>query len=426
MPQTQRQDSLKHASKGSEDGSFIKELDMDDTLFDMARREEPKILDGKYLMGKLLGRGATAEVVEVLDLQTLQRKVVKVFKVARKHSLHPGGAEAKVRQISSEYLVLKRLQHRNVLRVYEMMRQETEWQLILAVVTEYCAGTLEELRLSLPDHRIPLNNCHFYFRQLVEGIEFLHSRGVSHGDLKPDNLLIRNDNSLRLADFGSYIDVGLFPDSEIRSGVSFASPYFQLPEALAADDEEPRDREARVRRYFAADVWSAGVVLFMMASGQHPFLPTDEASRHQLHQAIMRQAIVRSSVLDQNRALDLLIRKIFTVDIKRRATVTDIQRDVWFNMDYVPSHKAGMPVRKNADGKSGDKYRSMSMTAALNQLVRPVREVVKVLGKDLQDFEERKEIPYLRGNKCPEPVRPPPTSLFQRMRNHMTELSRRF
>ena len=411
------------ATKSVESDGYITELNMDDTVFDLKRRDEPKILSSKYLLGKVIGRGVSAEVIEILDLDSLQRKVVKVFKVPRKFSLGQT-SESKLREISDEYRILKRLSHKNVIKAFEMVRQQDEWQVTLAVVTEYCSGSLEELRLSRPDNRLPLQNCHFYFHQLLDGVEYLHSKSIVHGDVKPANLMLVNDNTLKLADFGSYLDLGIFP-GKIKKGISGASPYFQPPEQLSPPNEEP-DRRTKCRMYFSSDVWSCGIVLFMIACGRHPFLLTEEASEDDLYRAIVGKPFFVTPVIAKNRALDLLFGKIFELDFHKRAGITSIKRDAWYNISVSHSDTAGISARTSYDGRIGDKYRSMTMTQALNQLVRPISSTVKVLGKDLHDFETRKEIPYVRGNRSPEPPRSPPQSLFKSIKHRASSLRRKF
>ena len=419
--------SMDTDKKMEEGGGTIEEIDMSNEIYDVPLRETPVKLKGRYLQGEILGRGMTAEVIEVLDLQTLRRKVVKKFLVKHRRSEDLDSNDTH-KKISDEYYTLRRLNHANIIKAYEMFQEDDGH--ILFVVTEYCCGSLEELRLSRPDHKIAINNCHFYFHQLIDGVEYLHSHSLVHYDIKPDNLMINNDNTLKIADFGSCITLDIFT-SEIRSGdANGGSRYFQPPEILKPIDidekvEELTDR-MRADMLRASDVWSCGIVLYMSACGHHPFPESVDAFIVDLYNRIIEKRFESNEVLQKNRALDFLLDKILHIDWRKRATITEIKRDVWYNISMNPSHFAGIPARKKQSKRLGDKYRSMTVTPALNQMLRPIHRTVKVKDEDLDNFKDQKEMPIVRPNRSPEPVRSPPISLFKQAKIKYETLKRRF
>lgn len=97
----------------------------------------------------------------------------------------------------------------------------------------------------------------FYFRQLIQGIEFAHKNEVSHRDLKLENLLIFEDNNMKIADFGlsSYIKPGEFAKSS-RGTARYADPEI-LKKKLYCP--------------LLADIWACGVILFCFLTGKAPF-----------------------------------------------------------------------------------------------------------------------------------------------------------
>lgn len=95
-----------------------------------------------------------------------------------------------------------------------------------------------------------------YFRQLVDGIEYLHSCNVAHLDLKPENLLVSADFNLKVADFDLSHVIG---DKKIFSR---GTRYYRGPEFFKAENNEPK-----LNRPFASDVYSAGIILFILKSG---------------------------------------------------------------------------------------------------------------------------------------------------------------
>lgn len=94
---------------------------------------------------------------------------------------------------------------------------------------EYCVGGLQEMLESVPDKKLPIFQAHNYFLQLLDGLEYLHGRGIIHKDIKPGNLLLTLDHTLKISDFGVAEALELFAETdEITTGQG--SPAFQPPE----------------------------------------------------------------------------------------------------------------------------------------------------------------------------------------------------
>jgi len=70
------------------------------------------------------------------------------------------------------------------------------------LVMEYCVIVLQEMLQVAPLQKLPLHQAHKYFVQLIDGLEYLHGRNVVHNDIKPPNLLITLDDTLKISDFG--------------------------------------------------------------------------------------------------------------------------------------------------------------------------------------------------------------------------------
>lgn len=70
------------------------------------------------------------------------------------------------------------------------------------LVMEYCVCVLQEMLAKAPAEKFPIYQAHKYFVQLVDGLEYLHGQGVIHNDIKPGNLLLALDETLKISDFG--------------------------------------------------------------------------------------------------------------------------------------------------------------------------------------------------------------------------------
>ncbi|KAA8527765.1 hypothetical protein F0562_035366 [Nyssa sinensis] len=148
---------------------------------------------------------------------------------------------------------------------------------------------------------------------LMEAIAHCHSHGVAHRDIKPDNILFDEWNRLKLADFGS---AECFREGELMSGV-VGTPYYVAPEVVAGSEYCEK-----------VDVWSAGVILYIMLAGIPPFYG-DSAT--EIFEAVLRANLrfpprVFHSVSPV--AKDLL-RKMLCKDVSRRFTAEQVLRHPW-------------------------------------------------------------------------------------------------
>lgn len=142
----------------------------------------------------------------------------------------------------------------------------------------------------------------------MEAIAHCHRRGVAHRDLKPDNILFDEWNRLKLADFGS---AECFREGELMSGI-VGTPYYVAPEVVAG-----RDYNEKV------DVWSAGVILYIMLAGIPPFYG-DSATE-------IFEAVIRGNLRFPTRnfhsvtpAVKDLLRRMLCKDVSRRLSAEQV------------------------------------------------------------------------------------------------------
>lgn len=142
----------------------------------------------------------------------------------------------------------------------------------------------------------------------MDAIAHCHRRGVSHRDIKPDNILFNNYNQLKLADFGS---AEYFHSGVPMSGI-VGTPYYVAPEVVAG-----RDYNEKV------DVWSAGVILYIVLAGIPPFYGD---SAKDIFEAVKRAnlrlpksifGLVSSEVKD-------LLRKMLCKDVCKRSSAEEV------------------------------------------------------------------------------------------------------
>ncbi|XP_076045865.1 serine/threonine-protein kinase Chk1-like [Oratosquilla oratoria] len=153
---------------------------------------------------------------------------------------------------AKEEIILFQLNHANVVKLLCWKRSLT----VLTMYTEFCSrGTLVGVLKNLS-----YTETRGYFSQLMDGVEHLHLRGVVHRDIKPQNLLLTGDKTLKIADFGCAC-VFVRDGREIRlRGLVGSEPYVAPEVFKRATYLAP-----------AVDLWSCGVVLFNMLTGSSPW-----------------------------------------------------------------------------------------------------------------------------------------------------------
>ncbi|KAD4982461.1 hypothetical protein R6Q59_002070 [Mikania micrantha] len=206
------------------------------------------ILMQRYELGKLLGQGTFAKVYHARNIKTGKSVAVKMID---KEKVMQNGL---IDQIKREISVMKLVRHPNVVQLYEVMASKTK----IYFAIEYVKGG--ELFNKIAKGRLKEDAARKYFQQLVAAVDFCHSRGVYHRDLKPENLLLDEFGNLKISDFG----LSALVDSKRLDGLlhtTCGTPAYVAPEVI---HKKGYDGEK-------ADIWSCGVILFVLLAGYLPF-----------------------------------------------------------------------------------------------------------------------------------------------------------
>lgn len=129
--------------------------DSTDIIYAQPQRPKAKIVGNKYLKGELLGEGSYSKVKEMLDVNTLCRRAVKIMKQRRLRRIPNGEAN-----VQREIKILKKLHHRNVISLIETFEDPEKMKLY--VVLEYCVGGLQEMLDKAPTNKFPMWQAHRY------------------------------------------------------------------------------------------------------------------------------------------------------------------------------------------------------------------------------------------------------------------------
>jgi len=273
----------------------------------------PKFV-GRYLIGDLIGEGSYSKVKEVIDSETLERRAVKIMKKQRLKKI-PNGEE----NVKRETKLMARLNHKNVIKLVDILYNEEKQKLY--IVMEYCVTVLQELFDRAPDHKLPISQAHYYFVQLIEGLEYLHSQGIIHKDIKPSNLLINNANTIKITDLGVSELLDPYNPNDWCT-TSQGSPAFQAPE-LAEGVETFSG--------YKVDIWSCGVTLFSITTGRYPF---EGENIYRLFEKISEGSFVMPDNLDP--ALQSLLLGMLTKDPVKRFSLNQVKLHDWFRRRHPP------------------------------------------------------------------------------------------
>ncbi|KAK0571289.1 hypothetical protein LWI29_013670 [Acer saccharum] len=210
--------------------------------------ERPSVLHGKYELGRMLGHGTFAKVYHGKNLQTGRHVAMKV--VGKEKVIKVGMME----QIKREISVMKMVKHRNIVELHEVMASKSKIYFAMELVR---GG---ELFNKIAKGRLREDLARLYFQQLISAVDFCHSRGVYHRDLKPENLLLDEDGNLKVTDFGlSAFSEHLKQDGLLHT--TCGTPAYVAPEVIGKKGYDGAK----------ADLWSCGVILYVLLAGFLPF-----------------------------------------------------------------------------------------------------------------------------------------------------------
>nr|QSH71616.1 CBL-interacting protein kinase [Hedychium coronarium] len=223
----------------------------------MERGNKGNVLMKKYEVGRLLGKGTFAKVYYARDIKTSQCVAIKV--IDKEKALKVGLID----QIKREISVMRLVRHSNVLELYEVMATRSK----IYIVLEYAKGG--ELFRKVAKGKLKEDAARRYFQQLLTAVDFCHSRGVCHRDLKPENLLLDENGKLKISDFG----LSALAESKRQDGLlhtTCGTPAYVAPEVMRRKGYDGAK----------ADIWSCGVILFVLMAGYLPFHDSNLIAMH--------------------------------------------------------------------------------------------------------------------------------------------------
>ncbi|PRP81864.1 hypothetical protein PROFUN_08728 [Planoprotostelium fungivorum] len=266
----------------------------------------------RYEIGRLIGKGAYGKVKEIYDVKAKKLYAVKILTPSKLRNI-PGGEGSILREIS----IMRGIDHKNCIGFIDYWTEDSAKKKCYLVLEYVGGGSLQDLlntKMTLPTYQVRK-----LFSELIRALKHIHTQGIVHRDVKPDNIMLTDKGHLKLSDFGIADFFSGQEDEENPRKRCHGSPAFQAPEVTAGHPPDP-----------SGDVWSAGVVLYQMAFKKYPFIVDTKGSVKTMMDGLCRCQF--SIPPETEPELANLMKGIFIADPKKRMTLKQIKAHPWMKM----------------------------------------------------------------------------------------------
>ncbi|XP_024074469.1 serine/threonine-protein kinase SIK2 [Terrapene carolina triunguis] len=257
---------------------------------------------GFYDIERTLGKGNFAVVKLARHRVTKTQVAIKIIDKTR---LDPSNLE----KIYREVQIMKLLNHPHIIKLYQVMETKD----MLYIVTEFAKNGEMFDHLTSNGH-LSESEARKKFWQILSAVEYCHSHHIVHRDLKTENLLLDASMNIKLADFG----FGNFYKSGEPLSTWCGSPPYAAPEVFEGKEYEGPH----------LDIWSLGVVLYVLVCGSLPF---DGPNLPTLRQRVLEGRFRIPYFMSQD--CETLIRRMLVVDPTKRITIAQIKQHKWMQAD---------------------------------------------------------------------------------------------
>ncbi|XP_039248045.2 uncharacterized protein LOC120325930 isoform X1 [Styela clava] len=253
---------------------------------------------GFYDILRTIGRGNFAVVKLARHRITKTEVAIKIIDKLRLDQLN-------LKKIYREIQILKLLNHQHIIKLYQVMETSST----IYLVCEY-ARNGELFDYITEQGRLPEEKAKKMFWQILTAVEYCHKNNVVHRDLKAENLLLDSNNNVKLADFG----FSNFYQSGNMLSTWCGSPPYAAPEVF----------EGKVYEGPHLDVWSLGVVLYVLVCGTFPF---DGSNLANLKDRVLGGRFRIPYWMSQD--CENLVRRMLVINPKKRLTISQIKKHKW-------------------------------------------------------------------------------------------------
>ncbi|KAK2462906.1 hypothetical protein APHAL10511_005104 [Amanita phalloides] len=266
---------------------------------------------GEYTVIKDIAEGTFGKVKMAMHTITGHKVAMKYISKAEIQR------EKTKTRVKREFEYMRTLRHSHIIKLYEVISTPTD----IIFVLEYAGGEL--FNYIVHNGRLPEPRARRFFQQIISGIEYSHRLKIVHRDLKPENVLLDDGLNVKIADFGLSNEIS---DGDFLT-TSCGSPNYAAPEVIRGG----------VYAGPEIDVWSSGVILYVMLCGRLPFEDEDV-------QVLFSKISQGSFHLPSNLSPDArhLITAMLAVDPVKRITIPEITQHPFYTSD-LPRYLTPLP-----------------------------------------------------------------------------------
>jgi carbon catabolite-derepressing protein kinase len=256
---------------------------------------------GRYQIIKTLGEGSFGKVKLAYHMATHARVALKII---NRKTLAKSDMQGRVER---EISYLRLLRHPHIIKLYDVIKSKDE----IIMVIEFAGKELFDYIVQ--KGKMPEDEARRFFQQIISAVEYCHRHKIVHRDLKPENLLLDENLNVKIADFGLS---NIMTDGNFLK-TSCGSPNYAAPEVISG----------KLYAGPEVDVWSCGVILYVMLCGRLPF---DDEFIPALFKKISGGVYSIPSYLSPG--AKHLLQRMLVVNPLNRITVQEIMQDPWFSV----------------------------------------------------------------------------------------------
>ena len=258
----------------------------------------------QYQIKEIIGEGMFGKVKLAIHLITKEKVAIKIFDKGKIKS------QKEKQYIEREISILKKLNHYNTIKLYNIIQNDE----YIFLIQEYISDKELLHFIENNDNLSEKDICKLY-QQIISGIEYLHEMGIAHRDLKLENILLNYKKDIKIIDFGLSNNYDRDMDELLHS--SCGSPCYAAPEMIRGMEY----------RGLNTDIWSSGIILYLMLCKCFPF---NDKNNSKLYQKILSGKFNIPNNLS-NEAKDIII-NLLKVNPQERIKLNEIKNHPWFNL----------------------------------------------------------------------------------------------
>ncbi|XP_043924325.1 serine/threonine-protein kinase Chk2 [Protopterus annectens] len=276
--------------------------------------EHPEDFRKQYIMSKMLGSGACGEVKLAFEKSTCKKVAVKIIG-KKKFGMDVSGSADRVGNVHTEIEILKKLDHPCIIKIENFFEGDDAYYIVLELME---GGEL--FNRVVTSQRLKESTAKLFFYQMLLAVKYLHENGITHRDLKTENVLLSSNSEeclIKITDFGQ---------SKILGETTLMKTLCGTPTYLAPEIIETAGTAGYSN---AVDLWSLGVILFVCLSGYPPF--TEQNRNMSLKDQITRgqYTLIPSIWRNISEEAKDLVKKLLVVDPQQRLTTDEALNHPW-------------------------------------------------------------------------------------------------